>query len=406
MTDAIDSPPTTEMPVRRALALVPRLTDQGYSDALIAERRRWVEERTSTSLPHVGTYSLPGESLRGNIENPIGCCQIPVGVVGPIEVHGEHAEGRFYVPMATTEGALARSYERGMVAITKSGGATCRVLADENCLCPTFECDDLAAATVLARSIPALLPQLQAIANATTGHGRLQRVTAEPLGRRVHFRFGWTTGDAHGMNMIVKGTEAVCQWLVQNTVAKRYLLFSAASGEKRPAGVLLQGGKGKSVVAGALIPAAVLRSVLHVTAAEMLELWQQTVVGHLRSASLGYNGHIANGLTALFIACGQDVANVVNSAIGISTLEVVGDDLYASVHLPSLTIGTVGGGTNLATARECLSMIGCVGSGKVGKFAEITAAMMLAGELSIAAAIASGEFVAAHEAYGRNRPED
>jgi hydroxymethylglutaryl-CoA reductase (NADPH) len=136
-------------------------------------------------------------------------------------------------------------------------------------------------------------------------------------------------------------------------------------------------------------------------------MWHHTILGHIQANSIGYNGHYANGLAAIFIACGQDVANVANSAVGITNFEVTEDgDLYASVTLPSLTVATVGGGTGLGTSRECLEMLGCAGRGGAPKFAEIIAATILSGELSMGAAIASEEFVQAHEIYGRNRPSE
>ncbi|HEV3076555.1 MAG TPA: hypothetical protein VHB47_19185, partial [Thermoanaerobaculia bacterium] len=185
----------------------------------------------------------------------------------------------------------------------------------------------------------------------------------------------------------------------------RYTIFSGMDSEKRASGALLGGGKGKQVVAGARLPARLVRAYLHATPAEMHELWQNTVLGHLQAGAIGYNGHFANGLAALFIACGQDVANVVNSAVGVTHFEVTAEgDLYASVTLPSLTVATVGGGTGGGTARECLEMLGCAGAGGAPKLAEIAAATLLAGELSMGAALASGEFVEAHEMYGRNRP--
>ena len=159
------------------------------------------------------------------------------------------------------------------------------------------------------------------------------------------------------------------------------------------------------MVAGARLPAGVVRAYLHTTPERMCDVWHDTVVGHVHAHAVGYNGHLANGLAAVFIACGQDVANVANAAVGITDFDRTDDgDLYASVTLPALTVGTVGGGTGLGTARECLDMLGCAGAGKARKFAEVVAAALLAGELSMGAAIASGEFVAAHETYGRNRP--
>ncbi len=388
--------------------LVPRFEDQGYTEAALAARRAWVEERTGTLLSGVGGAPIPAEAMRGNIENPIGEARLPLGVAGPLVVHGEHAQGTFYVPIATTEGALVRSYERGMVAISRAGGATARVTADENRVSPIFRCADIAAATELVRSLPGRFAELAAAAEATTRHGRLLRIEPQPYGRKVILHFVYSTGDAHGMNMIVKATDAACRLLAPPAPDRDgYFIFSGAESEKHASGSLLAGGKGKRVTAGALLPARIVRAYLHCTPEEMVEVWQQTALGHLQAGALGYNGHFANGLTMLFIACGQDVANVANAAVGISCLErTASGDLYASVTLPSLTVATVGGGTGLGTGRECLEMLGCYGPGKAKKFAEITAALLLAGELSMAGAIASGEFVAAHETYGRNRPDE
>jgi hydroxymethylglutaryl-CoA reductase (NADPH) len=387
--------------------LVPRFEEQGYSGEAVAARREWVEARTGARLAHVGAGSLPGEALRGNVENPVGTVQVPLGVAGPLKVEGEHARGIFYVPLATTEGALVRSYERGMVTLSRAGGATVRMLADENRVSPVFVFDGVAEAAVFARALPSLFESLKTEAESTTRHGRLLRVEPRALGREVAVHFVYWTADAHGMNMIVKATDRACRWLVGEGHAGRYYLFSGAESEKRASGSLFAGGKGKKVVAGARLPARLVRAYLHTTPAEMHELWQHTVLGHLQAGAFGYNGHYANGLAALFIACGQDVANVANSAVGITYFEVTGDgDLYASVTLPSLTVATVGGGTGRGTARECLEMLGCAGPGGAPKLAEIAAAALLAGELSMGAALASGEFVEAHEMYGRNRPPE
>jgi len=385
--------------------LVPRFAGQGYTCEQVAERRAWVEAKTGASLELVGSYSIPSEDLRGNVENPVGACQVPLGVAGPLDVAGEHAQGRFYVPLATTEGALVRSYERGMVALTRAGGVTARVSLDRNRICPVFCFPDVASAHAVAAELPERLDVLRAEAAETTRHGRLAGLDCQPVGRDLFVTLSFATGDAHGMNMIAAAADRVCRWIVEHTAAERYLLFSGASSEKRASGSILAGGKGKRVVAGARLPRRTVRAVLQTTPERLVDLWQHTVVGHLQAGTFGYNGHFANGLTALFIACGQDVANVANAAVGITRFEQTEDgDLYASVTLPSLTVATVGGGTGLGTAPECLAMVGCVGSGKALKLAEIAAATLLAGELSMGAAIAEGQFVDAHEQYGRNRP--
>lgn len=389
---------------RGARELVPRLEGQGYSEAALSLRRAWVEERTGARLAGVGGAPIDPEGMRGNIENPIGEARVPLGVAGPLVVLGEHAQGTFYVPMATTEGTLVRSYERGMVAISRAGGASARVLADENRVSPIFRFADVATAAAWVRSLPGRFAELAAAAEATTRHGKLLRIEPQPLGRKVILHFVFSTGDAHGMNMIVKAVDAACRLLAPET--EGYSIFSGAESEKHASGSLLAGGKGKRVTAGVLLPARVVRAYLHASPDDMVEVWMHTVLGHLQAGSLGYNGHFANGLTCLFVACGQDVANVANAAVGVSTLERTAEgDLYASVTLPSLTVATVGGGTGLGTGRECLEMLGCYGAGKAKKLAEIAAALLLAGELSMAGAITSGEFVEAHETYGRNRPE-
>ncbi len=391
----------------RDVALVPRGEGHADTEEEIASRRAWVEETTGARLDHVGRSSLPAAALRGNVENPVGAAQVPLGVAGPLRVLGEHADGTFYVPLATSEGAMVRSYERGMVALTRAAGASARVWADENRISPIFTFAGVAEARDFARLLPDLTGEAREAAEATTRHGRLLRLAAHPVGRRVIVDFCFATGDAHGMNMIARATEAACERLRAAAGAEGYLLFSGREAEKRASAALLSGGKGKTVTAGARLPRRVVRAVLGTTAEAMARLWRETVLGHFQGGALGYNGHAANGLTALFIACGQDVANVVNSALCLTELEATPEgDLHASVTLPSLVVATVGGGTGLPTARECLETLGCHGPGRAPKLAEIAAATVLAGEISFAAALVEGELVAAHEALGRNRPEE
>lgn len=389
------------------LDLVPRMKSQGYARASVEQRRKWLEQKTGCQLVHVAAHSIASDEMRGNIENPLGAVQMPLGVAGPLLINGINARGVFYVPLATTEGALVRSYERGMVLLTRAGGATTRVHLDENRVSPVFLFGSVSDACDFAQSLPGKLESIRAEAESTTRHGKLLRVECHAIGREVVVNFCYFTGDAQGMNMIVKATEQACKWIMDHSEARRFYVFSGFSSEKRASGSLLTGGKGKKVTAGALLPKELVKSYLHVTPAELAEMWRHTMLGHLQANAIGYNGHFANGLAAIFIACGQDVANVVNSAVGITNFEVDDDgNLYASVTLPSLTVATVGGGTGLGTSRECLEVLGCVGSRQSTKFAEIVAATLLAGELSMGAAIASAEFVAAHETYGRNRPRE
>ena len=385
--------------------LLPRLKDQGYDAERVSKRRTWVEQKTGSELRHIGSYSYDPELMRGNIENPIGVAQIPMGVAGPVLVHGRHAQGLFYVPMATSEGALIRSYERGMVALTKSGGVQVALTGDENQIAPTFFFDSVHAAHEFIDWLPNQIEHLQAAASTTTSHGKLTNVKCYPVGRQVLVNFGFYTGDAQGMNMLVKAADVACKWIQANFPISSYFVFSGMSSEKRPSGFLLTRGKGKRVTAGCVLTHEVLRLYLHCTADQLFRVWHSTLIGHLQANSIGYNAHCANGLTAIFIATGQDVANVANAACAITYFEPHPEGLFVSVTLPALSIATVGGGTGLPTAREALSVMGCSGSGKAKKLAEIIAAAILGGEISMGAAITTGEFVAAHEHYGRNRPK-
>lgn len=386
--------------------LVPRYARQGYEAQSVTARRNWIQEKTGAQLAHVGAYSIPSEDMRGNVENLVGTAQVPLGIAGPLQIQGDYACGVFYVPLATTEGALVRSYERGMMTLTRAGGAVTRVYQDENRIAPVFLFSDVSMAHDFAVHLPESFGQIREQAESTTRHGKLMRLECQPVGREVIVNFCYFTADAQGMNMIVKATEQACQWVMAHSHATDFYLFSGLCSEKHSSGSLLNGGKGKKVVAGALLPCGVLSNYLHVTPARLVELWHHTVLGHLQANAIGYNAHYANGLAALFIACGQDVANIVNAAVGITNFELTASgDVYVSVTLPSLTVATVGGGTGLGTSRECLQMMGVTGSTGALKLAEITAAILLAGEISMAAALASREFVKAHETLGRNRPQ-
>jgi hydroxymethylglutaryl-CoA reductase (NADPH) len=292
-----------------------------------------------------------------------------------------------------------------MVALTRAGGVTTRVLADENRATPQLTFADVEAAVSFARALPELFDELRAAAEATTRHGKLLRVVPRVSGHDVLVDLVYSTGDAGGANLVARASDAVCRLLVARFAPRAWTLMSGAEGEKRASASLFAGGKGKSVVAGARLPARVLRTVLGVEAEPLAALCRRTAAAQIVSGTVGANAQLANGLAALFIACGQDVANIANAATGVTTLEAEEDGtLVASLCLPSLVVATVGGGTAVGTAPECLGLLGCAGSGRALAFAEIVAGTLLAGELSFSAALASGEHAAAHERYGRNRP--
>jgi hydroxymethylglutaryl-CoA reductase (NADPH) len=393
------------LPDATHLPLVPRYANDGYAAANIRKRRHWLESICGVALDDLASGDAAAELTRGNIENPVGWVSVPLGIAGPMIVNGEYAQGMVYIPLATTEGALVRSYERGMVATSRGGGVTVRVVENENTIVPVFRCESLVSALQVCDWIHAHSRELTEIANSTTRHGRLMGIDPFVTGKDVYVRFRFHVGDAHGMNMITRAVSAAGEYIKTHCqLVLDFLVTTGACSEKRASGALFEGGKGKRVVAEAVLPASVLRTHLHVTAEQMLDMWHSTQTAQIHANATGYNGHFANGLTAMFIAMGQDVANVTNSAVGLTSFSKADDQgLYMSILLPALTISTVGGGTHLPTSQACLRMIGCTGSGSALRLAEIVAATVLCGELSMGAAIASGEFAAAHERYGRNR---
>src|ERR1041384_2002913 len=273
---------STEPNISQApLHLVPRMSQQGDAQPYVERRRQWLEGKTACRLLHVGAHSIPGDEMRGNIENPVGAAQMPLGVAGPLLINGTQAHGVFYVPLATTEGALVRSYERGMVALTRAGGVTTRVYLDENRVSPVFLFQSVAQAHEFATTLPDKLEQIRAQAESTTRHGKLKRIECHAVGREVIVNFCYFTGDAHGMNMIVKATDHACQWIMDHCDALRFYIFSGFSSEKRASGSLLAGGKGKQVTAGALLPRHMVKSYLHVTPEDLLNMPQHTMPGHL-----------------------------------------------------------------------------------------------------------------------------
>ncbi len=373
-------------------------------------RRKYLERKLGISLSAIGSTILDFEELVGrNIEMPIGAVQIPLAVVGPLKVLGEYARGDFFVPMATTEGALVAGVNRGCKAITESGGAKVRILRDEMTRAPCFWTPSIEEATKFVDWVLAHLEEIKHVAESTTRHGKLKRIVPYVTGNIVWLRFCFETGDAMGMNMVTIATDAACRWIAENYPGEVRVI--ALSGnmcvDKKPAVINLLEGRGKTVVAEAVIKREVCERVLKTTP-EAIDMVNKVknLLGSARAGSISFNAHYANIIAAIFIATGQDVAQVVESSMGYTWTEVRDGDLYISITLPSLEVGTVGGGTWLPTQREALSLMGVAGGGNppgvnAKKFAEIVAATVLAGELNLLAALAAGHLASAHMRLAR-----
>lgn len=386
---------------------VPRSEVDDYRDTTVRERREWLERQTGARLEHVGRYSFDPELARGNIEQFTGVAQVPLGFAGPLLVEGEHARGEFHVPLACTEGTLVASYNRGMKALHQSGGARCSVVDDVMQRAPVFQFADARAARHFSAWVQEHFDEVRAVAEGTSRVARLVDIDRYLASRFAYLRFDYTTGDAAGQNMVGKATYAACNWILQNYREHPilgYFLESNLATDKKSSMINLMRTRGKRVTAEAMLTREVLRRVLRVDPEDLERHAKVANVGAFLSGVNNNGCHAANAIAALFIATGQDVANVAESCAGIVYTELTGEgNLYLSITLPSLIVATHGGGTGLPTQRECLEALGCYGPGQVRKFAEIVAATVLAGELSLAAAISSQDWVSAHERMGRHR---
>lgn len=378
---------------------------RNYSRELADERRRYVEARTDVSLRHVAAYSFEPEVTRGNIENFTGVAQIPIGFAGPLRVNGEHARGEFLIPLATTEGSLVASYNRGIKVLNLAGGVTCTVSGDCMQRAPVFVFDSAREARGFRDWVDAHLAEIREVAEATSRVAKLLFIDTYLSNKFAYLRFNYATGDAAGQNMVGRATFAACQWIEHHAFGiRRFYLESNFATDKKASHVNMMRTRGKRVTAEVVVPRGVLRDALRVDP-ETLQVHAGIAnVGALLSGTNNNGLHSANAITALFIATGQDVANVAEGSAALVYTEVTdGGDLYISITLPSLIVATHGGGTGLPTQRECLEVLGCYGTGRVNKLAEIVAGVVLAGEISLAAAISSLEWVSAHERLGRHR---
>ncbi|WP_372479520.1 hydroxymethylglutaryl-CoA reductase (NADPH) [Halomicrobium sp. HM KBTZ05] len=383
------------------------LEEHADAETAARARRRLLAEETGVDLESVGDYTFEAADAEPNVENMIGAAQVPMGVVGPLPVDGSAADGEHYLPLATTEGALVASVNRGVSTIRRAGGATARVLKSGMTRAPVFKVEDVAAAGEVSAWVREHVADLAEAAEATTGHGELQDVTPYVVGDNVFLRFSYDTKDAMGMNMATIATEAACEIVERETPAELVALSGNLCSDKKPAAINAVEGRGRTVAADVLIPHEQVEERLGTTTEAIAEAnTRKNLVGSAKAGALGFNAHAANVVAAAFLATGQDAAQVVEGANAITTVDAREDGLYASVTLASLEVGTVGGGTSLPTQAEGLDVLGYAGGGdpagsNADALAEVIAAGALAGELSLLAALSSRHLSSAHEDLGR-----
>jgi hydroxymethylglutaryl-CoA reductase (NADPH) len=292
--------------------------------------------------------------------------------------------------------------------VTEAGGCAALVLNESVSRSPGFAFDTLAEAGLFVAWAAGSMEPFQAVAAETTRHGRLVNLQLTVEGNHVYLGLEFTTGDASGQNMVTIATDAICRYIeAHSPVPARYWFVEAnMSGDKKATTHSFMSVRGKKVCAEVTIPADIVERRLHTTADRMVDYWRMSALGGVMTGSIGVHGHYANGIAALFIACGQDAACVAEATVGVTRFEPRPDGaLYASVTLPNMIVGTVGGGTGLPTQKACLEIMGLAGPGHARALAEVAAALALAGELSITGALSAGHFTRAHQRLARGTAE-
>jgi hydroxymethylglutaryl-CoA reductase (NADPH) len=381
-----------------------------YTEKARLERLEYIRKKTNLPLESLQQTLLRAESLTGNIENLLTSVEVPVGLAGPLLFRGEKAQGLLFAPFATTEGALVASATRGAIAVTRAGGITTRVVRQQMMRVPLFVFSDMRGAYRFSNWVRDHVEDIRQQTLRVSRHANLLKAEPEVRGNMVTISFLYETGDAAGQNMSTTCTWHACQWMLQQMKyldevrLENFLIESGISGDKK---VSFQGfisGRGTRVTAECLLPRGVVEDVLKVSPEDFVRGYHATSAFGVQAGTVGWNINVANVVAAMFTATGQDIACVHESSVGLLYLNNIDDGLYASLLLPSLVIGTVGGGTHLPRQREFLEMLGCAGPGKVSRLAEIIAGFCLALDLSTGAAIVGGQFAVAHERLGRNRP--
>ncbi len=390
---------------------IPRSNEDDYSQAIIEDRQSFIDENTTAQLNHCKQFSFDPAEMSGNIENLFGVAQVPVGLAGPLLVDGEYAKGDFYVPMATVEGTMLASYNRGMKVIRESGGVKTTVTRTAMQRAPVFVFKDARDARDFEIWLDENFAAIKAKAETSTSVGKLNEIEHYHAHNFVFTRFDYSTGDAAGQNMTSKATFVACEWIrEQNMHMSHYLLSGNFDTEKKTSSVNMLKGRGRRVTAELTIPRDVMIENLRISPQQMHYGQSVSMVSAFLTNSSNNAAHPANGLAALYLATGQDIANIGESNQCTTYNKVTREgDYYFSITFPSLIVATYGGGTALSTQRECLEIMDCFGQDKANKLAEIAAALTVAGELSLGAAsridheTRTNEWVDAHEKLGRNR---
>lgn len=393
----------TMTPKDETTVKIPRALDNS-SNEIVIMRHNFIKNRTGRCLTE--TYKGIDPSLtKNNIENYIGCAKVPIGIAGPLKINGQNAIGDFLVPLATTEGTLVASYNRGMKIIDLCGGIRTTIHSRAMQRAPVFIFSSARDTGDFIKWLFDNHSNIEREAQKGSKHCLLINIEKYVVGKMVFTRFNYDTDDAAGQNMVTKATFDATNYILENYKGiSNFYLESNISADKKPSHINILHTRGYRVTAELTIPKDIVTKHLHTEVDKIRMHGNVGSIGAFLAGTLNNGLHSANGITAMFIATGQDVASLAESCMGIVYNEVTPEgDIYGSLTIPSLICGTVGGGTHLPTQREALELMDCYGHGKAPKLAEIIAATAFAGEISLVSAISSMDWVRSHEQMGRNR---
>ncbi|MCH7680553.1 hydroxymethylglutaryl-CoA reductase [candidate division KSB1 bacterium] len=376
---------------------------RGYSKQHTERRRKWLVEKTGFYLNN--TPPDEPEKLKGIIENHVGFMQVPMAVAGPLKISGTYAHGEYYIPLCTLEGTLCMSMTRGLYLTYLSNGIKTTHIKQELSRSPMFAFKEIHETPVFTKWINKNFKQIKKAAESTTNHGKLLRIETHIIQDSVVLDFIYNTAEAAGQNMVTIATFEACKFIKEKYQAEqliRYYIECNFSCDKNPAYKTILQGRSHHIVASALIKSKPFKRLLHCTPEDYVEAWSKCSRGSRLAGVVGNNMHVANALAAIYLATGQDMACVAENAVGTVEFELRNkDDLYATLTMPSISVGTVGGGTRLKQQKSNLEMLRCSGKNSSKKLAEIVCACALALELSLGGAIVSDEFAQSHAEYGR-----
>ena len=363
-------------------------------------RLKFLEKKLNSEFTNINLSILNPEKCKPNIENMVGSTQIPLGIAGPILINFENKSKEYYLPLATTEGALVASVNRGCSVINKSGGCETILLKNFQTRSILFKVKSINKIKKFLFFVNENLDELKKIGNSTDKFIELLDIEPYVVGLNIWLRINANTNDAMGMNMVTIAGKKIADYILNNFSDVKFVSESGnLCVDKKPSSMNLINSRGKKVIASVNISNGVINKILKTTANELVDLnYRKNLLGSAASGSIGYNAHFANIIAAIYIATGQDPAHTVSGSIGFTTVEKIRNGVNFSVTLPSIQVATIGGGTSLPTQKEALSIMNVETSVELSR---VVASAVLAGEISLLGALCSKELTSAHEKHNR-----